>query len=205
MPGDELVENHSKRENIRAAIDGVAFDLLGRHVRRRADHRSRLRGAHLQYFRRAEIGDLQLIVLSEHQVGGLDVAVDHQSLVREFESGAGLLHQAQHARQRKRLPLIEQRLEAAAFDQLHGDVKLAIFFAGVEDHHDVGVRQEARGASFSLKARHEFLARQAGSCFDQANGLHGDVAADDRILRAVDDAHGAAAELVEKLVASGFG
>ena len=54
---------------------------------------------------------------------------------------------------------IEQRLHALAFDQFHGDVVQAVFFAGVVDHYDVRMRQQAGGARFGLEALQQFGAR----------------------------------------------
>ena len=87
-------------------------------------------------------------------------------------------------------------MQAAAFDQLHGDVEQAIVFACVVDHHDVGVGQPAGGASFRLKTMEQVLVRHSGGLRVEADGLDGDRAADHRVLGAVDNTHGATAEFV---------
>jgi len=45
---------------------------------------------------------------------------------------------------------IDQRLQAAPFHELHGDIKQALFFACVENDDDIGMGQEARGARLGL-------------------------------------------------------
>ena len=52
-----------------------------------------------------------------------------------------------------------------AFHQFHGDVVQPVFFAGVEDHHDIGVSEQAGGACFGLEPRQEFVMLQAGTFF----------------------------------------
>ncbi len=115
-----------------------------------------LDGAELQNLGGAEVRDLDGIVGGEHQVRGLDVAVDDVAFMRELQRAAGLIHDAQRARQRKGVAVIEQRLQPLSLDQLHGDVVEAVFLARVENHHDVGMRQQASGAGFGLETRQEF-------------------------------------------------
>ena len=64
--------------------------------------------------------------------------------------------------------------------------------------------EQAGGARFGLEPRQQFCAVEPGAFFAEADGFHGDGAADDRVDGLVDNAHGAAAELANDLVPSGF-
>ena len=88
--GHQLVREQADRVDVHAVIGGrVAGELLGRHVRRRADRDAggrhaadRHRGA--DGFRDAEVGDERVRALRE-DVRRLDVAVDDAALVGEGE------------------------------------------------------------------------------------------------------------------------
>src|SRR5579864_2854168 len=96
-------------------------------------------------------------------------------------------------------------MEAAAFHQFHGDVKRAVFFARVIHHNNIRVSQNTGGAGLSLKSRKEFRTIGAFAIRGKMHGFNRDVAPDYGIVRAINYAHSAAAQLIEKLVAPGFG
>ena len=206
FPGDHFIEHDAERENIGAAVNGFSFDLLRRHVAGRAHNmRCLLDGAELENFGGAEVGDLDGIVRGEHEVGWLDVPMNDVALVGELERAASLLHDAENAGKRKRLMIVEMRLEALALDEFHGDVVEAVFFAGVVNHDDVGVGQKAGGAGFGLEALQKLGARKTGAFFTEADGLNGYGAANHRVFRFVHHAHGAAAEFADDFIPPGFG
>ena len=88
---------------------------------------------------------------------------------------------------------IEQRLQTLSFNQLHSDVVKAVFFAGIENHHDVRMRQQTCGARFGLESRQEFGARESCACFAQPDGLDSNGAPDHWVHSLVNDTHRAAA------------
>ena len=164
--GDHFIEHDAERKNIAAAIHRAPFHLFGRHVAGRAHNvRGLLRGAKLKNLSGAEVGNFDGVVGREHQVGGLDVAVNDVAFMGELQSVASLVQDSQGAGQRERVSAIQKSLEALAFHQFHGDVVQPVFFAGVEDHHDIGVSEQAGGACFGLEPRKEFVMLQAGTFF----------------------------------------
>ena len=100
---------------------------------------------------------------------------------------------------------IDQRLQAAPLHELHGDVEQAFFFAGVEDHDDIGVGQKSRRARLGLEPADQFFARQSRPCLGQAQRFHRNVPADHRIESVKHHAHGAAAQFFTEIVAACFG
>src|SRR5579862_312892 len=204
--GDHFVEQNAERENVATAVHHFAFNLLGRHVTGRAhDVGGLLNGAELQNFGGAEVGDFYRVIGSEHQVGGLDVAMNDVAVVGELQGAAGLFHDAENAGEREELTGIEEALKAFAFDEFHGDEEDAVFFASVENDHDVGMGEEAGGARFGLETGEEFGSAESGARFGELESFYGDGTADDWIVGAINDAHGAAAEFAGDLVAACFG
>src|SRR5438094_2541600 len=203
--GHHFIKHDAQRKNVAASVDGTALHLFRRHITRSAhDVRSLLHGTELQDLGCAKVRDLHSVVGGEHQVRGLDVAVNYVAFVRELQRAARLLHDAQRTRQRKRVAVVEQRLKALAFHQFHGDVVEAVLFAGVEDHYDVEVRQQTSGARLGLESRQKFGTRKARTFLTQPNGLDRHRAPDHRIHGFVHHTHGAAAQFTDDFVSSGF-
>src|SRR5216683_4530594 len=101
--GHQFVEDHAKGKNVRAAVNWFALHLFRRHVGGRSHDVCRLRCAKLKNLCGTEIGDLDDVVRSQHEVRGFDVAVHDIMLVREIQRGANLFHQLQDARYGKGL------------------------------------------------------------------------------------------------------
>ena len=84
---ERLVEDDAEREDVRARVELVALDLLGRHVGRRPDHLARRRELRVSREELAdpEVRDLGRQRRRQEDVRGLDVAVEHAALVRVRE------------------------------------------------------------------------------------------------------------------------
>ncbi len=148
-----FIQQHAQGENIAPSVDCPALHLFRRHIAWRTHNvRGLLHGAELQDFRGAEVGDFHRVISRQHDICRLDVAVYDVPLVRKLQRAARLLHDAQHARQRKRHAAIEMRLQTLAFHQLHRDVIQAVFFACVKHHDNVGMGQQTSRARFGLKS-----------------------------------------------------
>ena len=163
-----------------------------------------LHGAELQDFGGAEVGDFHRVVTGEHNVRGLDVAMDDVAFVRVLQGAAGLLHNAQDAREREGVAGVDQRLHAFAFHQFHRDVVLTILFACVIDHNNVGMGEQAGRTRFGLEALQEFGPGQAGTFLAELNSLDRDGTTDDRVGGLVDHTHSATAKFADDFVTPGF-
>ena len=102
--------------------------------------RSLLHGSELQNLGCAEVRNLHGVVGGrQHQVGWLNVAMHDVALMCKLQRAAGLFHDAQQSRYRKRMSVIQQGLHAFAFHQFHGDEVQTVFFSCVVNHYDVGM------------------------------------------------------------------
>src|SRR5687767_13759687 len=94
-----LVKNDAEREDVACRRDGISLGLLRRHVAHRADDDTGLcdscstfgiRQISLGQLRNAEIEDLDVSVIAEHQVLGLDVAMDDPACMSDCKGARNL-------------------------------------------------------------------------------------------------------------------
>jgi hypothetical protein len=156
-----------------------------------------LRHVRRTHARDPEVEDLHRAFLVDHDVRGLDVAVDHAHAVRILQSRAQLIHDLELAHHRQDGTPLEERGERLALDVLHGDERLAVLVAELEDRDDVAVLQLAGRPRLARKAF-------AGLAVVQllAQELDRDVAADSGIAGAIERAHAPMADSFEDLVAA---
>src|ERR1700733_4137803 len=119
--------------------------------------------------------------------------------VRVIERGRSLFDNFYRARKGKRLVFVEQRLQAAAFDQFHRDIKNPAFFAGVIDDNNIWISENSGSARFSLETRQKFGTICAASVSGKMHCFYGVVASDHRIVRAINIANSSARQFVWKL------
>ena len=154
--GEHVIAHHRQRVLVGPVIDvRVAAGLLGAHVVRGADDRSRRGergvGGGVHDLRDAEVHQQHAPCLAlEHDVLGLDVAVDHAGLVCRLERPRGFHHDPLGFADRPAPVANQQRLEALAFDERHQDVHDAVGFTDIVDRNDVGMAQ--RRDRFGLPA-----------------------------------------------------
>ena len=201
-PGEALVQHAPQRIDVGARAHRGALDLLGRDVVDRAEEvpgagqGSRQRGGPL---REPEVGEVDVVGVGvagvlgdrgDQDVAGLDVTVDETEHVRRVERIADLHEEAQDARGRQRALLGEELLQVAAGDVAHGDEQVPIRLAGLVDGHDVGVVQGRREPGLADEPLLELLVlRERGG-----QQLQGNLAAEARVLGAVDHGHAATAD-----------
>ena len=156
--GEHLEQDDAERVDVGCAGDLVAARLLRAEVvdgaeRRAGDGHRRLgHGA-----RDAEVGDLHVPGVGDHDVAGLHVAVDDPLAVRRLERARGADCDPHRIVDRQRAAVAQDRRQVATVDELHDDVLLAIGPVGavVVDADDVRVRQAAGRARLLLEARGE--------------------------------------------------
>lgn len=145
----ELVGEHAEREDIGAAIDGVAARLLGSHVAGFAFNEAGARLGHARGgFGDAEIDQLDRAVVGDEDVGGRDIAVNDverraigaAAFVRVVEPCRGGGDDGQAEVERHPQAAVVDRLEdgadGLAVDVLHGEEVGAV--GGAPDVIDLG-------------------------------------------------------------------
>ncbi len=158
LSGDHLVEHHAEREEVRAAVDASASELLGRHVERGPED-SRLGGEALRARslllcpRDPEVGhhDAPAVVLDEH-VAGLEVAMDDSSGVCRRETAGDLDRDVDGANHGEHPLPFEERLETRSSHELHREERDAAVVTEIERARDVPVRDPAAELHLTPKA-----------------------------------------------------
>ena len=101
---ERLEQRHAERVEVGGEPDRRAGDLLGRHVRERADEAAGLRLAEVDEVGAAEVAELGVAGDVEEDVGRLDVAVDDAALVRGVQRRQQVERQPPRGRAAKRPP-----------------------------------------------------------------------------------------------------
>ena len=140
-------------------------------------------------FCEAEVEDFDAAIVGDHDVGGLEVAMDDAFFVRGGErvgESAGDVDDLCGGQAAGR----DEAVEGLAFDEFHGEEMDAVGFFDREDGDDVGVIEGGDGAGFALKTGEAVgIARHIGR-----QNLEGDVAVEFGVGGAIDLAHAAGAE-----------
>ncbi len=192
-----LVEQYAERElvRLRADLRAVALDLLRGHVERRAQDRAVTcqQRVLVQVAGQAKIGDLGHALAVEDDVGRLDVTVQDPLVVRIGQALADLQHQLETLLERS-LAKVEDLFERAALDQLHREEVNPLLLSDLQNRDDVGVTQPGQGLGFALESRHLGPVR-----LRRVQHLERHDSVQSLLTRSVDDAHSAAADLLQHL------
>ena len=190
-PGEALVEDAGERVLVGATVDLVAADLFGRNVVARPERADGVqRRCHFaERPGQTEVGEVDVLVLIEEQVRGLDVAVDEPARVCRVERSGSLLSDPNRTSRFQRA-LAEHLLQVGAVDEAHRDVQLAVDLAGVVNGDDIRVLERRRQPRLAQEALPERSIRSEV----RGKQLQCDVAVEREIARAVDDPHPAAAD-----------
>ncbi len=208
LTAEHLHQHDAEGPDVGAAIGGLAASLFGAHVGRRAQQRSgarhgrrdrgrvrqagraiRVRRVALERLGEAEVEQLELAVLRQHDVGRLEIAMDDAAVVGRLEPLCHLQRQLQRLLERDR-SLCEPGGEILPSDQFHDQgVVLALVLQAV-DAGDVRVVEGCQHLGLALEPRHALGI--AGKLRRQ--DLDRDVPIQPRVPRAVDLPHAALAE-----------
>src|SRR6185369_10636390 len=156
LAGQKFVEHHAGRKNVRAAIDRLSHELLGRHIRGRAEHGTGLRILRRLDARDAEVGNFDLAVGPDDDVGRLDVAVNDAVIVGIIERTEQFAHDARDFFYRKTLVLRKMVLQFAPDYELHRDKRDIAVLTEIIDGDDVRMIEPPRSLGLALKARDHF-------------------------------------------------
>jgi hypothetical protein len=183
---------------------GVGGGLLGRHVRGRAEGDAG--GSELVFARRLghRLGDAEVhhhrVAAGEHDVLGLDVAVDYAARVGGRQRLGDLAQEPDRLGHRQLAPAGEPVAEGLALDVGHDVVEEAAGLARVDEPQDVGVLQPGGDGDLAAEA----LGAEGGGELG-AEDLEGDSAVMLQVLGEVDGGHAALPELPLDAVALGEG
>ena len=196
---EHLVEHHPQRKDVAALVDRAAVVGLGRHVLRRA----RRAGVELRGRRRlrrpraaaghpprdAEVEDLDFAPAGEHEVLGLDVAMDEALLVRSRQRLDALPREVPERFDRH--GLAQAAAQRFAFDVLHDDEQLVTQVEHVVDGGDAAVVHPARAPRL---LEHSCAPLRCVLSPLVAHALERHRTLEERVEREEDLAHAAAAE-----------
>ncbi len=139
-PRDHLEEDDAEGVDVRAAVGFQALDLLGRHVFGRADDAPLGRDpAHPDGPGDPEVEDLGVPLLVDHDVAGLEVAVDDARVVGLAQAAADLLGDGHDRGDVEPPRTADEALEVLPGDVLERDVMEALVLAQVVHPADVAV------------------------------------------------------------------
>ena len=144
LAGQELVHRHAQRVDV-GGEDGLAVELLRRHVGRAADDGRAVRGD-FEEARGAEVGDLGHAGVRDEHVGRPQIAVQHALAVRVVDGVADLAGVVERAGEVERALAQHDRLERLARHVLHHDEEHAVLLLGGGDGDDVRVRDAGEQA-----------------------------------------------------------
>ncbi len=170
VAGRALVDHHAERVLIAPGVEVLhpVDDLLGRHVRRRAQELARAgerhRGAALGDLRDAEVEQDGVLAVGpapgEEDVVRLEVAVEDACLVRGGDGGEDREHQVGEPLHRQGAVLLQHAGERHPLEQVHRHERHALVRPDVGDAHHVRVLEARARARLQDEALHDIEAER---------------------------------------------
>ena len=197
--GDHREEDAAQTEQVAPRADRLAADLLRAHVRGRADNlagRGHLGQVELDQGE-AEVRDLHPpATVNEHDVGRLDVPVDHTLKVRRLKPLGDLHADPQHLPRIELGARLDPYLERATDEALHYQVRQAVLLVDRVNRDDIDVADRRSRAGLAQ----EPSPRPIAVGLKRTDQLDRDDAIELRVEALEHDPHPAAAEDAEDLV-----
>ncbi len=191
--GEHFVHDDAQGVDIGRGTDHLALRLLGRIILNGAERHAcggqPLGAGILVDAGDAKIRQLDELVVVEHDVLRLDIAMDDATLVRGAQAKGHVVGNDDGALITEPAVALDVASQVGAFDVLHDDVVALATLAVVEHLDDVGVLQQRGRARLALEPRDEL----GVAAVYLAQDLDGDGAAHAQIHSAVDGGHSAAA------------
>ncbi len=136
----------------------------------------------------SEIDDFDGVVRHHENVAGFQIAVHQPAFVGRLQAAAGLGHDFADALDRQAVTgTLDQALQSLTRQQGHDEIRFlqaVVFeFTDIEDLDDVGMAQAGEDITFLLK---QLQSRRFG---DLAQGLERNIAMDQDVVGAIDQAH----------------
>src|SRR5690606_10654272 len=100
----------------------------------------------------AEVCKFYLPVGQQHDVGGLDVAVNDAPVMCVLERFAKLHRDINHLSPRQTFALLRRVVQRLSVDQFHRIKERAFLFTKTQDAHNVGMVESAERFDFDFKA-----------------------------------------------------
>ena len=145
-----------------SGIELFALGLLRRHVGRGARYQAPLAVA--KALGDAEVHDHHPARSGDHDVLGLDVAMDEACIVDGFETGQELRGDLSCLVEVQRRPFLENLLQRRAVDVLHRHQLLTVELLEIEDPADVGRDHLARRADLLAQGLEGFAVFESARC-----------------------------------------
>ena len=197
VAGRHLIEHDAERIQVAARVGIEPLRLLGRNIVHRADGLAAALLADIFQRGDTEIRHLDHVVIRDHDVLRLDVAVNDAVRMRVLERFCDLRGIAQRLLRAEHAALREALLERHALDELHDDILRVAAVPHVIHRDDVRLREHGDGVCLRLKAVFQLGILRHLITQD----LDGDIAVQLMAHGLINDRHAAAADDLQDLVA----
>ena len=192
---EHLVEDDAERVDVAPLGRRLAGRLFGGDVLGAADDAARLREAGAgEDLGDAEVGQLEDAIVADEDVRRLEIAMDDAVIVDMLEGRADLEGDVDGVAPRELAAHVDEVVEPASLDELHGVPVMPVLVAGVVELDDVRMRELGERLDLAFEALEE------AGVLGEIGGedLEGGLSAGDEFLGEMDASHAAAPDLARE-------